>query len=421
MLNPYLLLAYGVVLLVFGITLTAAFAGIRLSKRNVLIFLGLFLFSGSIQLALSLAFSEAVVRDLYPLIAHLPLIALLHVVYRKPLSTATAAAFTAYLFCQPAKWFGTFTFFLTNSYAVETVVHVLVMVFTGYVGLFHLTAYFSRIFNKDWRTVAIFGFVPTFYYFFDYITTVYTNLFHSQSRVILEFLSFFLAVIYTAFCCIYYEEYKQKSAAQQKEQIIRIAVEQQEKEMNAVRQTEKEVRLLRHDMRMFLSSLAVSIENGEVSTAQEMINAQITRIDGTKLEHFCGNEILNFVISDYAARCERESVAFNCAIELDSLAADEIMFASILSNALDNALNAQKALPADRRSIKLMLKKSGEKLLLSVKNPVSDRVIFSDGLPLSGKNGHGYGTQSIRYLTECLGGNCQFSVQDDTFILRVVL
>ena len=71
--------------------------------------------------------------------------------------------------------------------------------------------------------------------------------------------------------------------------------------------------------------------------------------------------------------------------------------------------------------IRLMLKQSGGKLLLSVKNPTSKQVTFTNGLPLSDKRGHGYGIQSIRYMTERLGGNCQFSQQQDTFILRVVL
>lgn len=39
----------------------------------------------------------------------------------------------------------------------------------------------------------------------------------------------------------------------------------------------------------------------------------------------------------------------------------------------------------------------------------------------SSKEGHGFGTQSIRYVTEKLNGNFQFSVKDDWFILRVIL
>jgi len=69
----------------------------------------------------------------------------------------------------------------------------------------------------------------------------------------------------------------------------------------------------------------------------------------------------------------------------------------------------------------LMLKEADDKLLLSVKNPTARIPIFSDGVPMSERNGHGYGTQSILYTTKQLGGNCQFSVQDNQFIVRVIL
>lgn len=420
MLENLLTILHGAVLLAFGISLTAAFAGIRFIKRNLLIFFGLFAFSGILQLTATLFFSEAVVWKLYPLIAHLPLILLLRFQFRKSLATAATSAFTAYLCCQPSKWIGVIVYELGKNTAAELAVRIVSLVLFGYVAIIYVSTYLSKIFSKDSRSVCIFGLAPIVYYIFDYVVVVYSDLWLSNNRAVAEFMPVFLAATYVSFCFLYYREYEQKSDAQHKEQIIRISVEQQAKEIAAVRQTEQEIRLLRHDMRLLLSSLAVSLENGDTATARKMIDTHIARIDGTKLEHFCSNDIINCVISDYASRCKEQSVKFSCVIELKKLDIDEILLSSILSNALDNALNAQALLPTERRSIKLMLKNSGDKLLISVKNPVDNPVIFSDGLPVSCKEGHGYGTQSIRYLTERMGGNCQFSVQDGHFILRVV-
>ena len=99
----------------------------------------------------------------------------------------------------------------------------------------------------------------------------------------------------------------------------------------------------------------------------------------------------------------------------------KILFCSILQNALENAFNAQLLLPPEKRQVRLLLKTMGNKLLLAVKNPFDQMPVFSDGLPVSNKPDHGYGTQSIRYMTERLGGNCQFTVQDGLFVLRVIL
>lgn len=412
---------HGAAVLVFGVTLTAVFSRIRFTKRNIFILLGFIVFSGGFQAVASQPFREDLVWKLYPVITHLPLILLLFFVYHKPPAAAMAATFTAYLFCQPSKWVGVFVYSFTNSEAAELIARILCLIPCGYIAVVYLASCFADIFTKDKRTLYIFWIVPTVYYMFDYITVVYTDLWLGGNQVIMEFLPLFLALFYMVFCFVYYKEHELKTDAQRREQIIQITVNQQAKEIAAVRQIEQELRLLRHDMRLFLSSLAVCIENGETDAAREMIDAHITRIDGIKLERFCSNDIVNYVLSDYAARCKNDAVQFRYNIALQEMTADEIMFCSILSNALDNALNAQKLLPADRRSITLMLKNVNGRMLLSVENPVAQNVVFVDGLPVSHKRGHGYGTQSIQYLTEQLGGNCQFSVKGGTFILRVVL
>ena len=97
------------------------------------------------------------------------------------------------------------------------------------------------------------------------------------------------------------------------------------------------------------------------------------------------------------------------------------MFSTIVSNALDNALNAQKELPPEERNVRLMLKIHANKILLSVKNPYKNPPVMVNGIPMSSKKGHGYGTKSILYLTERLGGNCQFTLDEDSFVLRIVI
>lgn len=131
----------------------------------------------------------------------------------------------------------------------------------------------------------------------------------------------------------------------------------------------------------------------------------------------------SFSLSEYpfSTKCNSQNVRFIYTIELEELTVDEVLFSSILSNALDNALNAQKELSVSLRTIRLILKSAHNKLLLSVENPVAKQPLFSDGLPVTNEKGHGYGTQSIRYMTEHLGGNCQFLTQDNTFTLRVII
>ena len=92
-----------------------------------------------------------------------------------------------------------------------------------------------------------------------------------------------------------------------------------------------------------------------------------------------------------------------------------------MSNALDNAINAQKQILEGKRKINLVMKNYNGKLLLSVKNTIAEMPVFADGVPVTKQKGHGYGTQSIMMLTARMGGNCQFTIEEDRFVFRVII
>lgn len=421
MLEYVLFFVHGTLLLLFGIYLSAAFTGIRFTKQNTLYLLCLGAFCGVLQIIVLFLFKESFLWKLYPVVTHFPLILFLCMIYRKRITTTLAAVSTAYLCCQPAKWFGILTISITENTIVEYIVRNCVLVIVAFVVLKYLASYLSEIFNKETRDVYIFCIVPMVYYVFDYATVIYTDLWTTNNRITAEFLPFFLCIVFVIFCFVYYKEYEQKADAKRKEQIIQITIEQQAKEIETVKRNEQEIRILRHDMRLFLNSLAVCIENKKTNNALEMISSFTSHIEGTKLERFCKNDVINYVLSDFAEKCKTNQIQFSYTIKFNDIKNDEILFSSILSNALDNALNAQQELSKDARYIELMLKSTQGKLLLSVKNPIQKKPFFADGLPISNQEGHGYGTQSIRYMAERLGGNCQFTVQDNVFITRVII
>ena len=422
MLDMILFFSHYALILLFGVVLSFSFCSITLkSGKNFLSAGILYGICGILQLVSYIYLGEEAVWELYPLITHLPIILFLYLRYRKPLITILSAVAAAYLCCQPAKWIGLMVMALTNTYTAELISRILTLILVGFIARHYMAPYISKLFQKDFVSSCIFGSIPIFYYLFDYITAVYTYLWHENSRPTIEFLPFALCVFFMLFCVVYYKEYERKADAERRAHLIRISAQQQADHIEAVKRTEQELRIIRHDMRLLLNTVAMCIENGDHDSAREMITSYISRIDGTKLNHFCCNDMVNYVLSDFSEKCKRNGISFKCNVEIDRLDTDEMLFCSILSNALDNALNAQTELPDGRKKIKVMMKNVDSKLLLSVKNTMLEAPDFADGLPVATREGHGYGTQSIRYVTEQLGGNFQFSVQDGWFILRIVL
>lgn len=188
-----------------------------------------------------------------------------------------------------------------------------------------------------------------------------------------------------------------------------------------IRRSEAEIRRLRHDLNLLLNSLSTCIEESDKETARKLISGFSKQADASSVTRYCGNDTLNYVLSDYAARCRGNGIRFQSVIELGELTVDELFFSTILANAL-NAQNGQNKEKGTREGdIRLLLKDSGGKTLLCVKNTFHEAPLFRNGIPASFREGHGYGVQSILYITEKLGGNCQFTIEDDWFVLRVVV
>ena len=147
MIENFLVFLDGALLLVFGIILSAAFAGIRMNKRNMLILGGVCVLLGVIQIGAYFAFSEDYIRKLYPLITHLPLILILYLYYHRRFATAIVSVFTAYLCCQPVKWVGILVLTLTHSTVLHYAVRIVLIVGASYFLLKLFAPSLSEIYN----------------------------------------------------------------------------------------------------------------------------------------------------------------------------------------------------------------------------------------------------------------------------------
>lgn len=105
----------------------------------------------------------------------------------------------------------------------------------------------------------------------------------------------------------------------------------------------------------------------------------------------------------------------------NDVAISDTELCSLLSNGLENALHAVADLPADRKQISLYCGVRQNKLLIEIRNPCAGPVAMRDGLPVSDREGHGYGCRSIQAIAQRNGGLCVFSAQQGQFLLQIML
>ena len=415
-------LTHNATTLLFGVYLSAAFLGIVMKRSNILRLLGFSCATGLLYLGAFLFLGEAMTRELYPLIVHLPLILLLVLYYKYRPLVAAISVLTAYLCCQISNWVGIAFLTLTHEqwcyYAIRIVVTVTVFLFL----LLHVSDATARLLEKSTESLAILGIIPFVYYIFDYATNVYTSLLYSGSKVVVEFLGFVLCTTYLLFLFLYFKQYEEQQETLHQNQLMELMRDQSQKDLVTLHQAQQSVSIMRHDMRHFLLAISSMIENDKKEDALNYIHELVSTSDQMAIQKYCTNELVNTVLSAQDDLLKKQDIHLEHTIQIpNALPLSDVDVTAILSNGLENAMHAVSELPIEQRIITLHMRMHDEKLLISIKNPCATLPEIKDGMPQSKKLGHGFGTKSIRYIAEKAGGNCQFAMDGNDFVLRVIV
>lgn len=419
MINTVLEIIRYTLTLLFGIFVSALFLDIKINKKNILKIFGFFFIDLALQGTFYFSKNISSVISLYPLITHLPLFLFFVIIFKKRTFPTMIAITSAYLCCQISNWTTIFMSSFIDGASNITYSLSLIISFCLIIKFVYLPI--SQLLKKKSIELISFGIIPIFYYIFDYVSTVYTQLLYIGNKITVEFTPFLLCICYFIFCTVYFKQYEEKQRIEVNNKLMHMKQNQVEKEMKLIEESEKKIALIRHDMRHFLNNILNDLENNQNEHAIEYIHTLFSSLDQTIRKQYCLNDTVNMIIASYESQFEEEHIDFNYQLSLPKkLPMSDIDLTSILSNALENALKAVLLLN-NYRFIKLTMEERCGKLLISVENNYLNEPIFVDGMPISKEENHGFGTQSIVYTVEKLNGNCQFSINKHRFILRIVI
>ena len=116
---------------------------------------------------------------LYPVIIHLPLMIILTHYFKRPWLISAVSVLSGYLCCQAPKWVG---FLGGAAFSSDLADHI---VYIGAVFAFYfllkkyVVGSVKQLMEKSPKSCMLLGGVPLFYYLFDYLTTIYTDVLYS--------------------------------------------------------------------------------------------------------------------------------------------------------------------------------------------------------------------------------------------------
>lgn len=287
------------------------------------------------------------------------------------------------------------------------VTHIILM-FILYIKIHDIWVHYQQeeSMNNWWKLCLI----PVFFYcgFSCFAFFPYTLDDHPES---IPGIVMFIIAMFVSYVIVlqYVSSESQRTAIYWQNMLYESYIKGLENQYYLVEQSEKNLRILRHDMRHYSGLIDSLLEQGEYNEIKKITEHINTVTDGNKVTKYCNNMVANTMLS-----CMIEK-AYSLAIEIQQdivisreIPFDSYEFAMVIANLFDNAINCVKDFVEQRKLIDVKIHCEKDHLLIHMKNAYEKEIVFDavTGIPKSqsGKN-HGFGIQSVQAFSDKIGGN----------------
>lgn len=409
--------------LLFGAAIAVSFAGMVPTRKNYIALLLLTIILFILQFVSLRTWGMDITMKLYPLLSHLPVVFFIAIYLKRPWIIATSCMLASFLCYQLPRWIGTVTGSLFHSATMNHLGYILAASLMFFLLQKYAVKSIRHLIERSVKSCILFSAMPAFYYLFEYATTVYTDFMYRGERVAVQFMPFVTSAFYLIFVLLYYAEIQKQASIQRERDMLNTQLLQAQTEFASMKQLQQNAATYRHDMRHHLLLLQGLAAKGRIEEIKKYLNTVQTDIDAITPMRFCENETINLILSSYASKAKQLEISLTAEAKLpDTLPFSDTELCSLLSNALENAINACKIIEnINERSIKLRLFSKNNKLCIDIRNSYHSEPIFHQGLPVSKQEGHGYGTKSMAHLVEKHGGVFQFSVNNGLFVFQATI
>lgn len=196
-----------------------------------------------------------------------------------------------------------------------------------------------------------------------------------------------------------------------------------ESQYEAVEESERNLRILRHDMRHYTEMVYKMLEQKQYEEAKEILGQVTKVIEDTKIEKYCENIKINSIVSSLMGKIRKCGITVDIDMQVpEELPVDGLELASVVANLLENAFYSVKDRPEEDRNIRLLVRFVDNWLIVEVENKcVEDLSLSPDKkLPISSKGeGHGVGLQSVAAFADKINANLGCYYENEIFTVRL--
>ena len=176
-----------------------------------------------------------------------------------------------------------------------------------------------------------------------------------------------------------------------------------------------------HDLKHYIHQ----IQRMEVPEAEEL-EAVLNKVESYESTYQTGNATLDVVLTEKSLLCQQEKISFSCIADGGALNFMKTLdIAALIGNGLDNAIEHERKVSAEKRYIFLKIQRSGSLASVRIENYCENFPKLSkDGLPVASSKKdaalHGYGTKSMQYIVEKYEGNFRIFPDGKLFVVSIL-
>lgn len=180
---------------------------------------------------------------------------------------------------------------------------------------------------------------------------------------------------------------------------------------------------LKHDIDRYILTFLAMLQNNEVEETIKNMEELVKRKLNNNAIYIKDNNIINAVLNEKSSKCSQNYI--NMKVKITSIVSEqkELEIAIMLSNLLDNAIEAEQKIDEDRK-IDVNIFEYNSIYNIIIKNRIMESVLQKNPklrTDKKDKKEHGIGLKSVKDTVEKFNGDLKLLEEENEFVVHIMI
>lgn len=210
-------------------------------------------------------------------------------------------------------------------------------------------------------------------------------------------------------------EFHMRLALEERVESVNYLLETQRAYYPVLLQKEEEARAARHDLRHHMLMLRELAQSDSNKLSEYLDKYEVKYLQQNNIS-YCNHYIADMILRKYAVLAQQQNTPMDIKVSIpENIMLNDVDFCVILSNLLENALEATSKLPTEKRHIAVRIRLVLSRLGIFVENSFDGvlKVKYDRFFSRKPKGGEGIGINSVRAVCSHYDGSSEFYADEN--------